>query len=364
MKILLIGEYSNVHWTLAEGLRSMGHRVCVVSNGDYWKNYKRNISLVRKSPGKIHGWLYVLQLLFLLPRLRGYDVVQLINPIFFELKAERLAAVYKYLKKHNKKIFLNAFGMDYYWVSTCTTTDTFRYSDFNIGARLIENATTRAEKEDWLYTSKSALNRMIAHSCNGIIAGMYEYYACYYPYYFNKLTYIPFPIDQTMLEPASPVKDGKIRFFIGIQKTRNEYKGTDVMYRALLRVQEKYPDKCEIVKAESVPFKEYCKMLNGSDVLLDQLYGYSPGMNALLAMGKGMVVVGGGEPECYNIVNEKKLRPIINVLPNEEDVFTKLENIVLHPERLPLLKSQSKDFVAKHHNHIKVAKRYLSFWGK
>ena len=40
MKILLLGEYSNVHWTLAEGLRSLGHEVCVVSNGDYWKNYK------------------------------------------------------------------------------------------------------------------------------------------------------------------------------------------------------------------------------------------------------------------------------------------------------------------------------------
>ena len=48
MKILLIGEYSNVHWTLAEGLRSLGHTVCVISNGDFWKDYKRDISLVRK----------------------------------------------------------------------------------------------------------------------------------------------------------------------------------------------------------------------------------------------------------------------------------------------------------------------------
>ena len=29
MKILLIGEYSRVHLTLAEGLRSMGHEVVV-----------------------------------------------------------------------------------------------------------------------------------------------------------------------------------------------------------------------------------------------------------------------------------------------------------------------------------------------
>lgn len=47
MKILLIGEYSNVHWTLAEGLRQLGHTVTVISNGDYWKNYNRDISLTR-----------------------------------------------------------------------------------------------------------------------------------------------------------------------------------------------------------------------------------------------------------------------------------------------------------------------------
>ena len=51
MKILLLGEYSNVHWTLAEGLRQLGHQVTVVSNGDFWKNYPRDVNLTR-TPGK------------------------------------------------------------------------------------------------------------------------------------------------------------------------------------------------------------------------------------------------------------------------------------------------------------------------
>ncbi len=37
MKILLIGEYSNVHNTLARGLRELGHTVTVISNGDFWR---------------------------------------------------------------------------------------------------------------------------------------------------------------------------------------------------------------------------------------------------------------------------------------------------------------------------------------
>ena len=91
MKILLIGEYSNVHATLAEGLKAIGHSVTVVSNGDFWKNYPRDISLVRH-PSKLGGIVYMAKLYSILPRLRGYDVVQLINPMFLEIKAERIFA--------------------------------------------------------------------------------------------------------------------------------------------------------------------------------------------------------------------------------------------------------------------------------
>ena len=35
MKVLLLGEYSNVHNTLARGLRELGHTVTVVSNGGF-----------------------------------------------------------------------------------------------------------------------------------------------------------------------------------------------------------------------------------------------------------------------------------------------------------------------------------------
>ena len=86
MKILLIGEYSNVHATLAKGLRWMGHEATVLSNGDFWKNYPRDIDLSRRT-GKIGGLAYFTHLYTLLPRLKGYDVVQLINPMFLELKA-------------------------------------------------------------------------------------------------------------------------------------------------------------------------------------------------------------------------------------------------------------------------------------
>lgn len=364
MKILLIGEYSNVHWTLAEGLRTLGHTVCVVSNGDFWKDYRRDISLVREYT-KFGGIKYLLKLYTLLPKLRGYDVVQLINPMFLELKAERIAPIYRYLKKHNKKVFLDAFGMDAYWVEACTSTPhRFRYSDFNIGEKKVTNDYVNEQEADWKNTPKARLNHHIANDCNGIIAGLYEYFAAYEPKYKEKLTYIPFPIPSEDGAKAVYDKERKIRFFIGIQRERSIYKGTDIMLRALERLVADYPDDCEILKAESVPFEQYSRMIEDCDVLLDQLYGYSPAMNALLAMSKGKIVVGGAEPECYDILGEKELRPMINVVPDETDVYNQLRWIIENSDKVAMMQQESIDFIKKHHSPAKVAGQYLEFWSK
>lgn len=54
MRIVHWGEYSNVHATLARGLRALGHKVTVASNGDFWKNYPRDIDFAR-SQGRLGG---------------------------------------------------------------------------------------------------------------------------------------------------------------------------------------------------------------------------------------------------------------------------------------------------------------------
>ena len=81
-------------------------------------------------------------------------------------------------------------------------------------------------------------------------------------------------------------------------------------------------------------------------------------MNTLLAMSKGIVCVGGGEPENYEIIGETELRPIVNVQPTYDSVYQALEQLVQHPERLPELKRQSVEYVRRHHDYLKVARQY------
>ena len=362
MRILLIGEYSNVHNTLAKGLRTLGHEVCVISNGDFWKNYPRDID-VSRSYSKLGGLLFMARLWRLLPRMRGYDVVQLINPIFFELKAERLFFFYRYLRRHNQSVILGAFGMDYYWVQTCISEKPLRYSDFNIGNQLRNGDDARKEQRDWIGTAKEKLNKLIASDCDGIVTGLYEYHVCYASKFADKTCFIPFPIvlPNDVIDSKYERKD-KTTIFIGINRERSVYKGTDIMLRAARDIQKKYESRVELLVAESVPFNEYQHMMDTSDVILDQLYSYTPAMNALLAMSKGIIVVGGGEPENYQILNETELRPIVNVEPNYDSVYHELEQLVLHPERTPELKRQSIEYIRRHHDFIKVARQYESFY--
>lgn len=358
MRILLLGDYSNVHATLAEGFRVLGHECVVASDGDHWKNYPRDIDL-RRVFGLRGNLSFLWRLMKALPLFQGYDVVQLINPVFFELKAERLAPFYRYLRRHNRKVVLGAFGMDYYWAYVNTYQRPLRYSDFNFGATIRTDVEAERFRQDMIGTAKETLNRMIAEDCDGIVAGLYEYWATYQQFR-HKLTFIPFPIQCPSV--VSSFETDVLRIFVGISKDRDAYKGTDIMLRAAQAVQQKYPDRVRIQTVCGVPFDQYQQMMNASDAILDQLYSYTPAMNSLLAMSKGIINIGGGEPENYEILGETELRPIINVQPTFESCFEEIEKLVLHPERLPRLKQQSIDYVRKHHDYINVAQRYLDFY--
>lgn len=134
------------------------------------------------------------------------------------------------------------------------------------------------------------------------------------------------------------------------------------MLRAVEALKQKYPDRIDLQIANGVPFNVYQDMIDNADILIDQLYGYTPAMNALLAMSKGIVVCGGGEPENYDILNETELRPIINVQPTYQSCYDELEHIILNPQLIPVMKQQSVEYIRRHHDHLKVAQQYVKLY--
>jgi glycosyltransferase involved in cell wall biosynthesis len=251
--------------------------------------------------------------------------------------------------------------MDHYWTKVNRDLHPMRYSDFNIGDKVRTDAIAQADADIWIGTAAERLCRYVAYSAESIVAGLYEYWITYKladdGALKDKTTYIPFPISQA--NPVVSDREGlPIKIFVGISKNRSQYKGTDIMLSAAERLRQEYPDRVELLVAEGVPFAQYQSMMDGSDVILDQLYSYTPAMNALLAMSKGIICVGGGEPEHYDLLGEKELRPIVNVEPDEESVYQSLEKLMLHPELVPKLKRESMEYVRRHHDVEKVAKEY------
>lgn len=121
----------------------MGHDVTVASGGSGWMNNRRNIDLQRNSYGLIGSLRYVFDVTRYLPRFRNFDVVQLSNPVFLQLRPEKNRRVFDYLFRHNRKIFLDALGTDYFYVKaakknvsdTPTSTSATGYANIPIAGK-------------------------------------------------------------------------------------------------------------------------------------------------------------------------------------------------------------------------------------
>lgn len=364
MKVLFLGDASNFHNTLADALNAMGHHAVVVSNGSGWMNTKRHIDISR-SDGKIGAIKYLVKLLRLLPKLRGYDVVHIKNPIFLELHPAKVKMIFDYIKRNNSKVFLSALGTDCNYVKACLDCNLFRYSDFKVGAVASPHALmAQDEIQSWLNQKMIRHTDYIINNVDGVIACLYEYYKTYELITPNKLGYAGIPIaTQAVVPHYLENEPEKVKFFIGIQRARTVLKGTDIMLHALRRVHERYPDKSEICVVENIPYNEYVKLLSQSHVILDQLYSYTPATNALIAMAQGLIVVSGAEPEYYDFINEHENCPIINITPLESaDIECKLEWIILNKSKLPEMSRQSREFVVKHNDSNLIAQRHISFW--
>lgn len=368
MKILLMGDASNYHRCLSVALRRMGHDVTVASNGSGWMDTARDIDLSRPSRGKLGGLLLWLRLKRMLPRLRGYDVVQIHNPIFLNLKPGKVRRVFDYLKRNNRSIFLTALGTDPVFVKTCVTGGgPLRYNEWMIdGEPGPLQLKSREVMDTWLSPAMMAHCRYIYDNVDGIVTALYEYHrSCLTEVSGDKVAYAGIPIDTVELRPVSIDEiPRQVNLFLGMHRDRMVEKGTDRILAAARRVVEKYPDRCRLTIVENRPYDEYISLLKSAHVVLDQLYSYTPATNALLAMAYGITAVTGAEPEFYDFIGERDSRPVINAVLDDEKLYQTLEHIVLHPGLIVENSRRNREFVEKHNDAGVVASRFVEFWEK
>lgn len=368
LKILLFCDASNFHNCLAEGLRKKGHHVVVASDGNRWMNTEREIDLSRPFNNKIGGaYLWIKTLRLLQKELKGFDIVSISNPTFPFLKPSRMMEVLRSLKGNNGSLFVNALGPDSLYVESCLIRNHgLRYTEWSVGTEPTEfNLKSSQEKEKWLAAPLKSLFCELYNASMGTTTVLYEYDKIWKTFLDEEnIGYTGIPINTEEIQPIDlPDRPEKVKLFLGFKREHVLEKGTDRILNAAKKVVEKFPDKCSLEIVENIPYKEYLERLKNAHVVLDQLYSYTPATNALQAMAYGLNTLSGGEPEFYDFIGEKELRPIINAIPDDEALFNTLTEVVTHPELIKIRGREGREFVERHHNIDLIANRYLKFWG-
>src|SRR5690606_443848 len=100
-----------------------------------------------------------------------------------------------------------------------------------------------------------------------------------------------------------PCQNEKVNIFFGVQTGKGLRKGYYIFEEVIERLCEEYPDRVDVNVVENVPYKEYIRSFKGCHIFFDQALSYDKGMNALIGMAAGKVVLSGAEAgalSCYN----------------------------------------------------------------
>lgn len=377
MRILLIGEYSRLHNSLKEGLEALGHEVCLVGTGDYFKNFPVDIKLHRSYDTgiakKIKVGLYKLfkidltsrlvlkQFLSYAEQLKDYDIVQLINESPLGIQAAEEKKAIEFLKKYNKNIFLLSCGADYSNL-TFAIKQNIRYS---ILTPLLEQRVTTDRYEHalkYLKTEYQDLHHYLYKEViQGVIASDIDYLLALEKHE-KFLGLIPNPVNTDILTYQPVNNQEKLRIFLGINSSNYYKKGMDFFEKALVRLQEKFPDKIEVLRVHNLAYKDYIEQYNTASILLDQVYSFDQGYNALEAMAKGKVVFTGAETEWLNLYQQQENHVCINAIADVDYLVEKISWLIENPKQIEKISLQARAFIEEHHHYKKVAGKYLDTW--
>jgi hypothetical protein len=376
VRILLVGEFSRLHNSLKEGLTALGHEVVIIANGDGFKNYPADLSTKAKwcetklgnIPRQIIFRLtrfdiarieFGIRFYFHLNKLKDFDVVQFINeaPIQTTPSLERF--LLKKLIHQNKKTFLLCCGVDYL-VAQHFIEKKERYSIMN---PYFENPKSKKEYQfllDFLSKSHKKTHQLIYQNIHGVIASDIDYLLPMQGHpKFLGLT--PNPINTAAIDFSELKIDDKIILFLGINRGTYFTKGITFFEKALEIVKEKMGDRIEIIIAENLPYQTYINQYNRAHIILDQVYSFDQGYNALEAMAKGKVVFTGAEIEFEKYYNLTE-KVAINALPDVDSLVKDLTHLIENPAEISTIGKRARTFIEEHHNYKNCAEDYLSKW--
>lgn len=362
MKILFLGDYSNLHACIAAELRRRGHYVNVVSDKGKYMDTHSDTHLFR-TPRFTGGIKYIYRLMNFLPEWKGYDMVQLINPNFLHLRPGKIKYFFDRIREQNGSMFLTLASNDYFFVKACYDASLFRFSEFKIGKNPTRFQEEKPERMyGWISDHNLRWNSYLYEKIDGAMSVLPEYDMAARPLLGERLKFTNLPIDISAL-PYSPLStEGKIRIFIGLKEGMEMQKGTDRLLTIAREIEKEMPDKVLVEEARNLSLKEYLDRMSQSHIVLDQLYSYSPATNALQAMALGKIAASGAQPEYYDYIGNPAARPIIPLSPLDNDIKGTICKYIFDRDALAAMSREGRKLVETHNDVRTIADKFISHW--
>ncbi len=364
MKILMLGDYSNLHACLAKELRSRGHEVTLVSDRGIYMQTDADVELKRPS-GFLGGVRYLYKVMAHLADWKGYDVVQLINPQFLSLKPSKLRIIYDILKKNNRSVFLTLCSNDYFFVKDCVDTDLFRFSEFRIGKELTPLVKCDPLRETgWLIPSHASYTTHLYDTIDGAMSVLPEYDMSARQHMDpKKLVFTNLPIELEALEYTEMDFDSPVKILIGMRGNMEIQKGTARLLDICRELEGEMEGHLEVKVVKNLSLEKYLEELRKSHIVIDQLYSYSPATNALQTMALGRITASGGQQEYYEYIKEAS-RPIfcLSPLEKEEEIKDRLRSLVLDRARMKKMAEEGRLLAMKHNDVRNIAPLFEMHW--
>lgn len=350
MNILFLGEYSGFYNNLAEGFKNKGHNVTLISDGDNFKNYNRDINIGSnyKNPF-IRQIVRIIKELRCINKIKGYDVVFIINPLVFS-RFNFVKHLLTYVISNNKKVIYTVAGDDsIFWKA-------FRENKYEYSPHLGALKDEGKSKSLWESRRCKNITEWFIKKNISIVTCCIEYKIAYDSYQIPNV-FIPLPIKTNIIEHNSLTK--KINILHGVQSKRKGFKGNAIIDEAMKLIVQNYSSIIDYKRIEDLPFHEYSKLMGEADIIFDQVFSYGPGMNALDGLAKGKVVIGGFESIYKNKLGIK-YDYIVNVKPNIKDIYDKVEFLLNNRELIIEKKIRGIEYIENFHDIKKITEIFLN----
>lgn len=356
-KILLLGEFSNLHNMLSTSLREYGVDSFVVGSPNGFRGLKADLSLSSSLPGvsgRVHA---ALKPIININKLLDYDVVQAITYEQFHPIINN--SMLKLISRFSERFcslstgcdsYLNSYlSSDHPYKSICT--DCLQFDQKRIECRTCEPDSVNSQ--ELLYDLSSVIIPMQIEYRESILRTQFA----------AKVTNVhrlPFFKPQITNSPLrSYSKNTSIKVAHGLN--RYGFKGTRIVEDAIKLIQVENIKGIELTVLPRMPLDTYLTVISEFDAVVDQLYFESYGYNALYAMSMGLPVIGSVTDRALAeigifanpfVFSPPSARELVDVLIKLRDRRTLLE---IHSQ-------MGIEFVSAVHSPDETIPQFLSTW--